>query len=43
MITGMNSRERTYDEFVGLGREAGFEIEKVWDLGEMMVLEFRQA
>jgi hypothetical protein len=43
MLAMMNSKERTYEEFVNLGREAGFVTEKLWDLGEMMLLEFSQV
>ncbi|KAJ4469875.1 S-adenosyl-L-methionine-dependent methyltransferase [Lentinula aciculospora] len=40
MLNIYNARERTIDEVVELGREAGLKLEKVWDLAETSVLEF---
>lgn len=40
MVAMFNSRERTFDEFLFLGREAGLRLHRIWDLSETCVLEF---
>ncbi|KAH9949723.1 S-adenosyl-L-methionine-dependent methyltransferase [Amylocystis lapponica] len=41
MLILYNSRERTLRDFVRLGSVEGLRLEKVWDLAESSVLEFR--
>ncbi|KAH9949716.1 S-adenosyl-L-methionine-dependent methyltransferase [Amylocystis lapponica] len=43
MLILYNSRERTLRDFVRLGNAGGLRLEKVWDLAESSVLEFRLA
>ncbi|KAF5363265.1 hypothetical protein D9756_001091 [Leucocoprinus leucothites] len=40
MMVLCNSQERTLDDFIQLGRIAGLEFVKVWDLGEIGAVEF---
>ncbi|EJD39507.1 hypothetical protein AURDEDRAFT_171507 [Auricularia subglabra TFB-10046 SS5] len=44
MMAGFNSRERTLDDFVGMGdksrKEAGLAFTKLWEGGDMAVVEF---
>ena len=40
MMVLCNSEERTLDHSVQLGKKAGLEIVKVWDMGEISVIEF---
>jgi len=44
MMTLLNSKEHTLEEFVEIGEEAGLSFVKLWDLwdlGELSVVEFR--
>ncbi|TFK35105.1 S-adenosyl-L-methionine-dependent methyltransferase [Crucibulum laeve] len=41
MMNMLNSEERTVDEFIKLGEAAGLHFTKVWDIGELGVIEFR--
>jgi len=43
MWVTLNAKERTVDEMIALGTGAGLQLEKVYDLGESAVLEFRVA
>jgi len=43
MMVMLNSQERYLEEFIKLGEEAGLRFEKLWDVGEMGVIEFRLA
>jgi hypothetical protein len=43
MMVMLNSQERYLEEFVKLGEEAGLRFEKLWDLGEMSIVELRLA
>ena len=38
-----NSKERTLEEFVKIGEEAGLSFVKLWNAGDMGLLEFRLA
>ncbi|KAF9235020.1 S-adenosyl-L-methionine-dependent methyltransferase [Melanogaster broomeanus] len=38
-----NAKERLFDEWIALGSAAGLRLEKVYDLGEVAVLDFRVA
>jgi len=40
MMVLCNSEERTLEHSVQLGKRAGLEFVKVWDMGEMSVIEF---
>jgi len=40
MMILCNSQERCLDHFVQLGKKAGLEFVKVWDVGELVVIEF---
>ncbi|KXN85134.1 Sterigmatocystin 8-O-methyltransferase [Leucoagaricus sp. SymC.cos] len=40
MMVLCNSEERSLEHFVQLGRKSGLEFVKVWDLGELNVIEF---
>ncbi|TFK35060.1 O-methyltransferase-domain-containing protein [Crucibulum laeve] len=40
MITMLNSEERTGGEFIRLGEAAGLKFTKVWDIGELGLVEF---
>lgn len=35
----VNSKERTLDEYVELGKEAGLQFMKVWEFGDMSGVE----
>ena len=37
----LNSEERQLDDFVRLGNAAGLKFEKLWDFGEMGLVEYR--
>ena len=37
----LNSEERQLDDFVRLGEGAGLKFEKLWDFGEMGLVEYR--
>jgi len=37
----LNSEERRLPQFIGLGDAAGLELVKLWDLGEMSLVEYR--
>ena len=41
MMALMNSEERRLPEFIRLGEAAGLEFVKLWDLGEMGLVEYR--
>ena len=41
MMAMLNSEERQLDDFVRLGEGAGLKFEKLWDFGEMGLVEYR--
>ena len=41
MMAMLNSQERRLSQFIGLGDAAGLEFLKLWDLGEMSLVEYR--
>ncbi|KAF8815777.1 S-adenosyl-L-methionine-dependent methyltransferase [Phlegmacium glaucopus] len=41
MLCMLNSEERRLDSFIKLGNEAGLKFEKLWDFGEMGLVEYR--
>lgn len=41
MMTMLNSEERRLEDFIRLGDEAGLKFEKLWDIGDMGVVEYR--
>ena len=41
MLCMMNSEERRLDSFIKLGDAAGLKFEKLWDFGEMGLVEYR--
>jgi len=41
MLCLMNSEERRLDSFIKLGEAAGLKFEKLWDFGEMGLVEYR--
>ena len=41
MMAMLNSEERQLDAFVRLGEAAGLKFEKLWDFGEMGLVEYR--
>ena len=41
MMAMLNSEERRLPEFIRLGEAAGLEFVKLWDLGEMGLVEYR--
>ena len=41
MMALLNSEERRLPEFIRLGEAAGLEFVKLWDLGEMGLVEYR--
>ena len=41
MMTKLNSEERQLDDFIRLGEAAGLKFEKLWDFGEMGLVEYR--
>jgi len=41
MMTVLNSKERTLNEFIQLGKQANLEFIKLWNVGELGALEFR--
>jgi len=41
MMTMLNSEERQLDAFVKLGDAAGLKFERLWDFGEMGLVEYR--
>ncbi|EJD39500.1 S-adenosyl-L-methionine-dependent methyltransferase [Auricularia subglabra TFB-10046 SS5] len=43
MMAGFNSRERTLDDFVAMGTEAGLEFTKLWEGGDPAIVEFEAA
>ncbi|KAF9040755.1 S-adenosyl-L-methionine-dependent methyltransferase [Panaeolus papilionaceus] len=43
MMAMLNSEERHLSSFIKLGEAAGLRFEKVWDLGEMGLVEYRLA
>ncbi|XP_006460606.1 hypothetical protein AGABI2DRAFT_117546 [Agaricus bisporus var. bisporus H97] len=42
MITLLNSKERTLEDFIALGESAGLQFVKLWETGEMGLVEFVQ-
>ena len=40
MMAMLNSEERQLDAFVRLGEAAGLKFEKLWDFGEMGLVEY---
>ncbi|KAJ6619669.1 S-adenosyl-L-methionine-dependent methyltransferase [Mycena sp. CBHHK59/15] len=40
MMTLLNSQERTLPQFIEMGASSGFEFVKLWDLGEVGLMEF---
>ncbi|KAF7782904.1 hypothetical protein Agabi119p4_2280 [Agaricus bisporus var. burnettii] len=42
MMTLLNSKERTLEDFIGLGESAGLQFVKLWETGEMGLVEFVQ-
>jgi len=43
MMYILNGKERNFDEIVKLGAGAGLRFEKLWDMGEAHIVEFRPA
>ncbi|KAF8876830.1 S-adenosyl-L-methionine-dependent methyltransferase [Infundibulicybe gibba] len=43
MMNLLNSKERTLQEFIDIGKRAGFDFIRLWDSGEADVIEFRVA
>jgi hypothetical protein len=43
MMTVLNSKERTLEDFIILGESAGLQFVKLWEAGELAVVEFVQA
>ncbi|KAF8954811.1 S-adenosyl-L-methionine-dependent methyltransferase [Flammula alnicola] len=43
MMTLLNAKERTLQEFIELGEKSGFKFEKLWDSGEAGLVEFSPA
>ena len=41
MMTLLNSEERRLPQFIKLGEAAGLKFVKLWDLGEMGLVEYR--
>ena len=41
MMTFLNSEERRLPQFIRLGEAAGLEFVKLWDLGELGLVEYR--
>ncbi|CAL1711808.1 unnamed protein product [Somion occarium] len=41
MMSFINSKERTLDEYRELGKYSGFELVKVWDCGETDIIEYK--
>ena len=41
MMTMLNSEERRLEDFIRLGNEAGLKFEKLWDIGDTGVVEYR--
>jgi hypothetical protein len=41
LMAMLNSEERRLPEFIRLGEAAGLEFVKLWDLGEMSLVEYR--
>ena len=43
MLCMLNSQERRLDSFIKLGDAAGLKFEKLWDFGQMGLVEYRLA
>ena len=43
MMLMWNSKERTLEEFIKIGEEAGLSFVKLWNTGDLGLLEFRLA
>ena len=41
MMVMLNSEERQLEDFARLGEAAGLKFEKLWDVGEMGLVEYR--
>ena len=41
MMALLNSEERSLFDFIRLGKASGLEFVKLWDLGEMRLVEYR--
>jgi hypothetical protein len=41
MMAVFNSRERTLEQFIELGQTVGLEFVKLWETGEMSLIEFK--
>jgi len=41
MLCILNSEERRLDSFIKLGDASGLKFEKLWDFGEMGLVEYR--
>ena len=41
MMVMLNSEERKLEDFVRLGEAAGLKFEKLWNVGEMALIEYR--
>ena len=41
MMSALNSQERRLTDFIKLGEASSLEFVKVWDLGEMSLIEYR--
>jgi hypothetical protein len=40
MMTLLNSKERTLEDFIALGESVGLQFVKLWETGEMGLVEF---
>ncbi|KAF5364059.1 hypothetical protein D9756_000982 [Leucocoprinus leucothites] len=43
MMVLLNGRERTFDDFIQIGKSVGLDLVKIWDMGESSVVEFAPA
>ena len=43
MMLMLNGKERTLDEFIKIGEEAGLSFVKLWNTSDLGLLEFRLA
>jgi hypothetical protein len=43
MMTVLNAKERTLEDFIVLGESSGLLFVKLWEAGELAVVEFVQA
>lgn len=42
MLFVYNAKERTFDEFIDLGKSAGLAFTKIWDLADTYLMEFKK-